>query len=125
MLEVALALALQFGSCRASPDRSRTAAEAADIFLKGIETRDVTPLWWVVRPGASFQIDGQTYTDAEFYASLATDETPTRNLVITGLTSTATMVAATTVYRGGADSPTMTTFRFAEGCITAVTIDHQ
>ena len=124
MLTIALAAMLQFGSCQASPDRSRTATEAADIFFKGIEERDETPLWWVVRLGASFQVDGQTYSDREFYTSLEADTSPQKNLVIVGLTATRTMVAATTIYQGGADTLTMTTLRFADGCITAVTVDH-
>lgn len=125
MFAVALAVTLQFGSCQATPDRTRTASEAADIVLEGIEERDETALWWVVRPGAAFEVDGQVYTDREFYASLAADVSPRKNLVIVSLTATATRVVATTVYGGNADSPTMTTFSFADGCITAVTIDHQ
>jgi len=126
MLIVALAAILQLGSCQAaSPDRTRTAAEAADIFFKGIEERDETALWWVVRPGAAFVIDGQAHTDTAFYASLAGDKSVQKNLVITALTSTQTTVTATTVYRGGADTPTLTTLTFANGCITDVTVDHR
>lgn len=125
MLTIALTALLQFGSCQATPDRSRTSTEAADIFFKGVEERNKTALWWVVRPGASFQIDGQPYTDREFYAALEADTTPRKNLVIVDITSTRSMVAATTVFQGDSESPTMTTLRFADGCITAVTVDRQ
>ncbi len=124
MIATALAMLLQFGSCQATPDRSRTAAEAADIFLDGIEERDQTALWWVVKPGTVFTIDGQPYADEVFYASLVADTSPRQNLVIVSLTSTATEVGVSTVYGNDPKAKTRTTLTFADGCITAVAVDH-
>lgn len=125
MIAITIAALLQLGSCQAaSPDRTRTSAEAADIFLKGIEERDTSAMPWVVKPGAAFVIDGDVHSDEEFYASIKADRSPRRNLVIIGLALTPTTVAATTVYRGAPDVQTMTIFEFADGCITGVEVRH-
>ena len=125
MIAIAIASLLQLGSCQAaSPDRTRTSAEAADIFLRRIEERDTSAMTWVVKPGAAFEIDGETHSDEDFYASIKADRSPRKNLVIVGLTSTPTTVAATTVYRGAPSVQTMTIFEFADGCITAVEVRH-
>ena len=123
MIVVALAALLQYGSCQASGDRWRTAAEAADGFLRGVEERDVTAFRWFVKPGTSFKIDGERHSDEAFYASMSADTSARRNLVIVGLTSTPTIVTIRTVY-GSDTAETLTTLRFAEGCIWDVTVEH-
>lgn len=123
MIEIAIAALLQLGSCQAaSPDRTRTSAEAADVFLKGLEERDTAGMRWVVKPGALFEIGGETHSDEDFYASIATDRSPRKNLVIVGLTTTPTTVAATTAYRGAMQVQTTLVFEFADGCITSVEV---
>ena len=125
MITIALVAALQLGSCQAaSPDRTRTAAEATDIFLKGLEERDPSAMRWVVKPGTLFEIDGQPYSDEVFYDSIKTDASPLKNLVIVGIAVTPTSVAATTVYRGAPDILTLTVFEFTDGCITSVQVHH-
>lgn len=125
MIEIALAALLQIGSCQAaSPDRTRTSAEAADIFLNSIEERDTSGMRWVAKPGARFEIDAETYSDEDFYASIEGDQSPRKNLVIVGLTATPTTVVATTAYRGATQAQTMWIFEFADGCITSVEIRH-
>lgn len=123
MIAVAIAALLQYGSCQASGDRWRTASEAADGFLRGLEERDVAAFRWFVKPGTAFKIDGERYSDEAFYASVSADTSARRNLVVVGLTSAPTVVTVRTVY-GSDTAETLTTLRFAEGCIWDVTVQH-
>ncbi len=124
MIALTLVALLQFGSCQASPDRSRTPEEAADLFMRGIEEREPRVLQWVVRRDALFEVDGQTYSDAEFYDLLETDTSIRKNLVILSITSTPATVAVTTVYSGAPEARTLTVMNFSDGCITAVAVHH-
>jgi len=124
MITFALMALLQYGSCQASPDRSRTAEVAVDGFLEGWEKRDASPMMWVVRRGATFTVDGTSYTDRDFYDALEADTSQLQNLVILGLAKTESRIAVATRFSGGPHPEALTVLTFSQGCITGVAVHH-
>lgn len=121
MIAVALAAVLQYGSCQSGgPDRSRTSAEVANIFLQGLVDRDFAGVSWVTRPGALWRSGDTVRTDAEFYAALRADEWPRRRMVVTGLIVNRANAAATATVRGDPSSERLIVLDISEGCVTEV-----
>ena len=117
----AAAALLQHGSCQSGgPDRSRTAAEAAQAYVQGLAARDPGPIRWVTRPGALWRSPSGTITDAEFYDRLQSSELPNQYTVTTGMIGTARQAAIVTRLRGVEGSETLTVLTVEDGCIVNV-----
>lgn len=123
MITLLLTATLQFGSCQATPDEARTAAEAADVFLDALDARDERAMRWVVRPGTPFVLDSETRTDETFYAAMSAERGLRTKMVILDLEATADRVSVVTAPRGRAADATRIVLEFADGCVTRVTID--
>lgn len=117
----AAAALLQYGSCQSSgPDRSRTAAEAAEAYVQGVAARDPGAIRWVTRPGTLWRSPTETMTDAEFYERLQPSDLPNQHLVITGLIGTARQVAIASRVKGIEGSEALTMLTVEDGCIVNV-----
>lgn len=111
----------QYGSCQSGgPDRSRTAAEAAQAYVRGLSTRDPGAIRWVTRPGAMWRSPSGSQTDEAFYESLQPSNRPNQYPVVTGMTRTINRIALVTRLRGVEGSGTLTVLAVENGCIVNV-----